>query len=312
MPKKTVKLVKIFITGGAGFIGRHLVEFFLEKNKVCIYDNLSNSSSKDILQLIEKGAEFVKGDILDYEHLRKSCNGFDVIIHLAAISDVKRSLTHPKITNDVNVNGTDNVLKCCLDNRIKKMIFSSSAAVYGNSKLPIAERSSIEPTSIYGISKMKAEKQIKEFSNRFGLNAVCLRLFNVYGEGQNKKYAGVISKFMNSILKNNEIIIYGDGKQTRDFISIKDVVGSFQCALKKETTGQNTYNIASGESISIKDLAKLIMLICNKKIKISYESENKSEIKFSRANITLAQKELGFNPEIKLDKGISDLVSITY
>ena len=304
--------MKIFITGGAGFIGRHLVEFFLEKNKVCIYDNLSNSSSKDILQLIEKGAEFVKGDILDYEYLKKSCNGFDVIIHLAAISDVKRSSTHPKITNDINVNGTDNVLKCCLDNRIKKMIFSSSAAVYGNSKLPISEKSSIEPTSTYGISKMKAEKQIKEFSNRFGLNVICLRLFNVYGEGQNKKYAGVISKFMNSVLKNNEMIIYGDGEQTRDFISIKDVIESFQCALEKETTGQNTYNIASGESISIKDLAKLIMLIFNKKIKISYESENKSEIIFSKANITLAQKEIGFNPKIKLDEGIYDLIPITY
>ncbi|MDH3203512.1 MAG: NAD-dependent epimerase/dehydratase family protein [Nitrosopumilus sp.] len=310
--KKIIILLKIFITGGAGFIGRHLTEFFLKNNKVCIYDNLSNSSNKDISQLVKNGADFVKGDILDYEYLKKSCSEFDVVIHLAAISDVKKSTQNPEMTEKVNVSGTTNVLKCCVENNIKKIIFSSSAAVYGNCKIPISEKSDIKPISTYGVSKMKGEKQINEFSNHSGLNTICLRLFNVYGKGQNKEYAGVISKFLDGISEKDEIIIYGDGEQTRDFISIKDVVKAFHCAIKKETTDNEIFNIASGKSITIKNLATLIASIFNKKIKINYKLENKHEIKFSEADIALAQKDLGFNPEIKLEKGLRDLVSISH
>ena len=307
-----MNLLKIFITGGAGFIGRHVAEFFFKENKVCIYDNLSNSSRKNIDHLIENGADFVKGDILDYEYLKRSCFGFDVIIHLAAISDVKKSLACPEITNSVNVDGTTNVLKCCMDNKIKKMIFSSSAAVYKSSRLPMSERSNVEPISTYGRSKMKAETQVREFSKNFGLNATCLRLFNVYGKGQNRGNTGVISRFLNDISENNEVTIYGNGNQTRDFISIKDVVAAFQCAIEKEARGEVTYNIASGKSISIKNLAEVIASNINKKVKVKYKPEDKSEIKFSEANIALAQKELGFSPKIELSEGISDLISITH
>ena len=307
-----MNLLKIFITGGAGFIGRHVAELFFKENKVCIYDNLSNSSRKNIDHLIENGADFVKGDILDYEYLKRSCFGFDVIIHLAAISDVKKSLACPEITNSVNVDGTTNVLKCCMDNKIKKMIFSSSAAVYKSSRLPMSERSNVEPISTYGKSKMKAEMQVREFSKSFGLNTTCLRLFNVYGKGQNRENTGVISRFLNDISENNEVTIYGNGEQTRDFISIKDVVTAFQCAIEKEAKGDVTYNIASGKSISIKNLAEVIASNINKKVKVKYKPGDKSEVKFSEASIALAQKELGFSPKIELSEGISDLISITH
>ena len=305
--------MKIFITGGAGFIGRHITEFFLKNNKVCIYDNLSNSSKNNIRKLVKDGVDFVKGDILDYENLTKSSMGFDVIIHLAAISDIENSTLNPEMTNKVNVNGTANVLNCCIKNNIKRLVFSSSAAVYGNCKLPILEKSHTMPISTYGKSKLKAEKQIEEFSNYFKINTIILRLFNVYGKGQNQKYAGVISKFLDGMFENNEIIIYGDGKQTRDFILIKDVIEAFHCAVKKNTTGNKVYNIANGESISIKELAELTASILNKKVsKINYKPENKYEIKFSEVNIALAQEELGFYPKIKLEEGLRDLISITH
>jgi UDP-glucose 4-epimerase len=156
--------LKILVTGGAGFIGRNLADFLLNENEVTIYDNLSNSSKEDLNPLLKKGAKFVQADILDYLSLQKSCVGFDVIIHLAAKSDVAQSITNPKITNEVNVTGTINVLKCCVKNKIKKLIFASSAAVYGNCDFTINERTETSPLSPYGKSKLDAEKEIEKFA----------------------------------------------------------------------------------------------------------------------------------------------------
>jgi len=171
--------LKILVTGGAGFIGRNLVKSFLKNNTIRIF-NLSNSSKEKISSMIENGVDFVNGDILDYETLVQSCKGYDVVIHLAAKTDVRESILHPEITNKINVTGTINVLKSCIENKIKKIIFASSAAVYGDCKeLPISEKSKTNPLSPYGTSKLKAEEQIQMFSEKFKMCGICLRIFNV-------------------------------------------------------------------------------------------------------------------------------------
>jgi len=226
------------------------------------------------------------------------------VIHLAAKSDVADSVIHPEITTDVNVNGTINVLKSCIQNKIGKIIFASSAAVYGNcNDSPITEKSDTNPTSPYGSSKLSAENEIKKFAKEFGIDYIILRMFNVYGKEQNKQYAGVITKFLKNITQNKEIIIYGDGKQTRDFISINDVVESFDCAVKSKSNG--TYNIASGISVSINELAKIMFNACGKKVEIKYLEKQKEDIQNSKADITLATKELCFTPSRSLEEELT-------
>jgi len=286
--------LKILVTGGAGFIGRNLVDFLLEKNQVMIYDNLSTSLKSDIEFLIGQGAKFTQSDILDFDSLKNSSNGYDMIIHLAAKSGVADSILNPDTTHNVNVKGTENVMKCCEENKIKKIIFASSASVYADSRNPLNEKSETKPQSPYGKSKLEAESIIKNYSKKFNIDSICLRMFNVYGRGQNINYAGVISKFISDVSSDKSIHIIGDGKQTRDFISIYDVIDAFDCAIKNiaEKRGK-IYNVGSGKSISINKLAKILIEIYGKKIKIIYE-DKKEEVQHSQADTTLARKELGF------------------
>jgi len=292
------------VTGGAGFIGRHLVEYLLDNHQITIYDNLSNGTMEKISFLIGK-VKFIKGDVLDFDKLLQSSKNFDVIIHLAAKSDVAESVIFPEDTINVNVNGTINVLKCCAQNKIRKIIFASSASVYGDSSDIISEKSVTNPLSPYGKSKLDAETQIRKFAKEFGFCAVILRLFNVYGKGQNDQYAGVISKFLKNISENKPLIIYGDGKQTRDFVSVYDVIEAFECAILSNHT--NTYNIASGKSISINELAEIIVSSSGKKLDIIHKEEKRGEIKNSAADVSLAEKNLGFFAKRTLRDELSKL-----
>ena len=299
--------MKILVTGGAGFIGRYLVDFLQNHHEVTIYDNLSNSTKESIIPLIERGVYFVQGDILEYNNLVKSCVGFDLVIHLAAKSDVAESVKNPEITNEVNIIGTENVLKCCAENKIKKIIFASSAAVYGDCNLVISETTNKNPSSPYGKSKLLAEQEIKKISKDNNLNAISLRLFNVYGKEDNQN--GVISKFIKNVSQEIPIIINGDGKQTRDFISINDVIVAFECAIKKiDGKKGKAYNIASGNSISIDELAKMIVKKSGKKIEIKYKEQIKGDIKNSVANVSLASKELGFVAKNSLEDQFSKIL----
>ena len=285
------------------------MDSLLPHNEVTIYDNFSNSSKADIESLIEKGAKFVNEDILDYQKLRKSCIEFDLIIHLAAKSDVTDSIIHPEITSEVNVTGTENIMKCCIENKIKKIIFASSAAVYMDSKMPVNENSKTNPLSPYGKSKLKAEQKIKKISEEHDINAITLRMFNVYGKGQNIQYAGVISKFVKNISNDISIQINGDGKQTRDFVSIFDVVVAFDCAIKNiEGKKGDIYNIGTGSSTSINDLAKMILKSTDKKTEIKYKEQNNNEIKNSVADTLMAKNELGFIAKQKLQDELINLL----
>jgi len=298
------------VTGGAGFIGRHLVKSLLEKNyEVTIFDNFSNSSEDMISDLLDDGAKLVKGDITIQDQVSNVISGNDIVIHLAAKNSVEESIKFPKKTFFVNVDGTKNILNSCVKYNIKNIVTASSAAVYGETQnIPISENNKTYPLSPYGESKLKMEQLIQDFSKKHNLNSIILRIFNVYGKGQSPEFAGVITKLLEKITKNEPLEIFGDGVQTREFVSINDVVDAINLTISNIQGKLDVYNIASGKSISINDLANLMILISGKDLKIIHYPQRKGEVRFSQANISLSKKELGFSPKIGLEQGIRNLI----
>ena len=298
------------MTGGAGFIGRYCVRSFLKKNyQVTIFDNFSNSSEDVVSDLLNDGANLVKGDITIQDQVSNAISGHDVVIHLAAKNSVEDSIKFPKETLMTNVDGTVNVLNACVKYGIKSVVAASSAAVYGDSEnLPISENNKTNPSSPYGESKLKMEQLIQSFSKKHNLNSIILRIFNVYGKGQSSEYAGVITKFLNKISKNDSLKIFSDGLQTRDFIAIEDVIDAIQKSILKLKENHGTvFNIASGKSITIKNVAELLIKYSGKNINIKYSKQKEGEITHSCADITLAKKNLNFYPRVEFSEGIKDL-----
>ncbi len=305
--------MKILVTGGAGFIGRHLVQTLVDDGQVIIFDNLSNSS-EELLRSISGEFSFVKGDITNYDQISSVVSGVDLVIHLAAMISVNDSIIHPEKTKRINVGGTENLLRACVANHVKNFIAASSAAVYGDLQTPeilLDEKSKTNPLSPYGKSKLEMENLIKQFSIDSNLNSIILRLFNSYGEGQSSEYAGVISKFAENILNNESLVIYGDGSQTRDFVSVEDIVNSIKQAVEKISGKRGAiYNIASGKSITIHDLAKLMLSISGTNIEIKNVEPKKGDIRYSKVSIELAKSQLGYEPKIRLEDGIKNILEI--
>lgn len=302
--------MKVFVTGGAGFIGSFLVESLLNKaNQVTIFDDFSNSSQEKASLLAEKGATIIKGDIRNFEFLKKHLIGFDTVVHFAAKIDVDESIKYPEVTNDVNVKGSQNLLKACVDNNIKNIIGISSAAVFGiPKKLPLSEDSETIPLSPYGSSKLTMEHDFRNYSNSNDLNSIILRIFNVYGPGQTDAYAGVITKFLNNISENKPLIIFGDGSFTRDFVSVQDVVSAINCSIDNlDRKKAEIYNIASGKHVSIKEIADLMLSVSGKSLEIKHEPEKKGDIPHSQTLIDKAKQELGFSPSVNLKDGLTKL-----
>jgi len=305
--------VNVLVTGGAGFIGSVLVNSLLDKqNQVTIFDDFSNSSEEKISPMIEKGAKLVKGNIRDFELLKKSTLDCDIVLHLAAKTDVDESIKRPDLTNEVNVTGTVNLLRSCVENKIKNVIALSSAAVYGNqTQLPITEESTTNPISPYGASKLAMEHYVRSFSHSYEINSLILRIFNVYGPDQSDAYAGVITKFLYNISQNKPLIIFGDGTNTRDFVSVEDVVAAIHNSIDNiQGKEGNYYNIASGKHINIKELAELMISISEKKLDIKYVSAKKGDIAHSQPLIARAHQDLGFIPRVNLKDGLKKLFEI--
>ena len=303
--------MKICVTGGAGFIGSALVKSFLEKNYlVTIFDNFSNSSEEKISHLLNNGITLIKGDVTNYENLQMALNNCELVVHLAAQISVEESIKKPELTHSINVGGTENLLKACVANKVNNVIVASSAAVYGQPKeFPLTESSPLLPISPYGKSKVEMEKILQDFSKEYSLNGISLRFFNIYGKDQTDEYAGVITKFMKKISENKPLIIFGDGTNTRDFISIDDVIDSIHNAIEKiEGKKGNCYNIATGKSVSIKELAELMISISGKNLEIIFEPPKEGDIVHSQTTIDLAKKELGFEPKTKLSDGLKKLL----
>jgi len=294
----------IFITGGTGFLGSHLSNFLINKgHTITIFDNFSNSKSKI---LINNEIKVIEGDILNYSTLSDSTKNMDLVIHLAAQISVKDSIKNPGKTMKINIQGTQNILDSCVENKIHNFIAASSAAVFGNqSIMPLTEESPKIPISPYGKSKLMMEEKILEFSKHNNLNSIILRFFNLYGVGQSLQYAGVIIKFLENIKKNTNLEIYGTGEQTRDFIHVDDAINSFDLSIRN-INGKigKIYNVGSGTSITILKLAQLLLKISGKNLKIIHKPQLEGDIIHSQTSIESITNDLGFNPKILLEKGL--------
>ena len=302
--------MKVFITGGAGFIGAHLCKKLLAQNHdVTVFDNFENSLQENFTSTFKQKITVISGDILDYSKLESSMKNHNLVIHLAAKISVPDSVKNPKSTFDTNVQGTQNVLNACLQNKITKIIAASTAAVYQNvlSKMTLDETSPVIPSSPYGTSKLEMEKKINDFTSTNKISATILRLFNVYGNGQSAEYSGVITQFKEKMNNNLPLIIYGDGSAVRDFVHIDDVTDAI--ILATESSKDSTYNIASGTSTSISDLAKIMISLSGKQIKILYKPSRPFDILYSAANVTLAKTNLRFIPKIPLKRGLEQFLS---
>jgi UDP-glucose 4-epimerase len=303
--------MNILITGGAGFIGRNLARSLQKSNhNISILDNFSNSDKQSFSTISKNFKEVIIADITNKNDLKNLQKKYDIVIHLAAKIDVAESILNPKSTKKVNVEGTKNLLDFCKESNITRFIAISSAAVYGIQDInPIFEDNPLQPISPYGESKKEMEYEIEKFSKNHSIDAISLRLFNVYGKGQTSAYAGFITNFFECIKNEKPFTIYGGGSFTRDFISLDDVIFAIKCSMENiDDKRGNRYNIGSGNKITIKELANLILKISGKNLKIVHQPPKIGDIPYSHANIDLAQKQLGFVPKIPLEKGLEKLM----
>jgi UDP-glucose 4-epimerase len=303
-----VECLRVLVTGGAGFIGSHLVKALLRAGHfVRVLDNFSTGSMDNIVD-VARDAEIVVGDVRDYSVVEKCVRGVDVVIHLAALIDVAESIERPDLYFEVNVIGTHNIAKACRG--VNVLIFASSSSVYGDPlKIPIPEDHLLSPRSPYAASKAAGEALIQAFSSIYGYRPIILRIFNVYGPKQSRAYAGVVIEFIRRVLRREPPIIYGDGEQTRDFIHISDVIDAIMKAMSIERA-RGVFNIGSGKAVTINQLAKLILKTLNREdLKPVYAPPRPGDIKHSIADITKSRKILGFEPKISLEEGIKTLIN---
>ena len=303
--------MNIIVTGGAGFVGSHLVELLVKKKHYpIVIDNLSTGLYSNIKHFVDsKKADFIKCDIRNFKKILQLPK-VDAVIHLAAIASVVESIDNPIFVNDVNVNGTLNMLEFCRRNKIKKFVFTSSAAIYGDYEKPINEKSPTIPTTVYGSTKLTGEQYCQIYSNLFGINITILRPFNIYGPRQNDTYAGVISKFMDRLNENKPPLIFGNGKQTRDFIHVNDVVRAFYYALKFKKKKFSVFNLATGKSTSINELAKIFLLVSKKPNMKPIHKKPISGVVIHNSTIpTKIKQELDFISTIDLTNGITNFVN---
>ncbi|GAB6283730.1 MAG: SDR family oxidoreductase [Ignavibacterium sp.] len=300
--------LKILITGGAGFIGSNIADYWTKQNaEVIVLDNLRTGKLENILYNNE--IKFINESITNRDLVFSIMDDVDYIFHLAALVSVPESIINPFECIDINVKGLLNILDAAKEKKVKKIVFSSSAAVYGDNPIsPKTTDLSLLPKSPYGITKLDGEYYLQTYLENFGLNFIALRYFNVFGPRQdpNSQYAAAIPIFINKALKDEDIIIYGDGKQTRDFIFIDDVVNANILAAGASVNG--VYNVARGKAISINDIINSIIKITNSKSKIIYEEPRPGDIKHSLASIDKTKNDLYFCPTISLEEGLKKTI----
>ncbi len=296
----------MLVTGGAGFIGSHLVRELVSLGyEVRVLDNLSRGSLENLGGALSE-VELVLGDVRDPEVTTRAASGVDAVVHLAALVDVEGSIRFPELYTEVNLVGTLNLVKA--SRRVDSFVFSSSASVYGDPvKVPIPETHPLAPKSPYAASKAAAELYIKTYSNIYGFRYVILRLFNVYGPRQSRGYSGVVVEFIRRALREEPPIIYGDGEQTRDFIYVSDVVKAIVSSLRSKVSG--VYNVGSGTPTKILDLAYTVLRITGaENLRPEFKEARPGDVKHSVADISKANRELGFRPSTSLEAGLRILV----
>lgn len=301
---------KVLVTGAAGFIGSNLtLELIRLGAKVIGFDNLYNGRFENFEEILENNSfKFIKGDIRDLSLLLELFKDIEIVYHQAAFTSVPQSIIMPDSCNDVNVNGTLNILNAARKRNVDKVIFASSSSVYGDTPtLPKKEDMPRIPISPYGVSKLACEAYMQIFHNIYGIKTVSLRYFNVYGpRQQDSPYSGVIAIWLGRILSNRDLVIYGNGKQSRDFTYIKDVVQANILAAENDISGE-ILNLGSGSPITLEYLANLMLKITNKRdLKIIYQDPRPGDILHSYADIAKANKLLKFQPKYSQEEGLRD------
>lgn len=298
---------KFLVTGGAGFIGSHIVETLVKnKHSVRVLDNFCSGNKENLQNSINK-IELIKGDIRSFGTCLKATKGIDFVLHQAALRSVPKSMESPEEYHDVNINGILNMLKAAVENKVKCFVFASSSSVYGDvTKFPEKEDFLPEPISPYAITKLTGEHYCRMFSYHYKLPTVSLRYFNVFGPRQSldDQYAVVIPKFITCILKNKSMPIYGTGRQSRDFTYIDNVVQANMLAAKKINSKGEVFNVACGKNYTILDLVKTLNKIMHTDIKPTFKPIRKGDVMHTLADISKAKKILKFNPKIGFEEGL--------
>ena len=306
--KKGKRYKKVLITGGAGFIGSHLAELLLETGfEVRVLDNLSMGK----LENLPEGVEFLEGNVLDLDTTRSALEGIDAVFHLAAKVSIRSSIDNFSDDAENNIMGTLHLLDCLRDSKVKKLIFASSMAVYSDSPKPnpVAEAYQIEPTSPYGIGKLTSEKYCLNLADALEIDTICLRYFNTYGPRQTQTpYVGVITIFINNLLAGKPPVIFGDGEQRMDFIWVGDIARASYLALASPVK-KGVFNIGTGLDTSVNQIAELLIKKMDLDIKPVSEPLKPGELKYCIADITQANKHLGFEPEGILDEKIEEVIA---
>ncbi|MFX0139473.1 MAG: SDR family oxidoreductase [Candidatus Hodarchaeota archaeon] len=301
---------KILVTGAAGFIGSNLTDRLLELGAFVIgIDNLFNGRLENLENALKsKMFKFFKGDIRDINFLLEISKDTEIIFHQAAFTSVPQSVLMPQSCNDVNINGVLNVLNTARKNNIEKIIFASSSSVYGDEpSLPKKEDMKKNPKSPYGVSKLAGEGYIQVYNQLYGLNTTILRYFNVYGPRQkDSPYSGVIAIWLGRIIRNEDLIIFGDGQNSRDFTYVKDVIQANLLALKYDNPGE-IFNIGANSPMKLIDLAKLMLKITDKEnLNIIFSDPRPGDILHSYADISKAKELIRFEPEYIQEQGLKD------
>jgi UDP-glucose 4-epimerase len=308
-----LKEKRIIVTGAAGFIGSTLTDELLEQGaEVVGIDNLYSGNIEYLHNAMKHdNFEFQKGDIRDLNFLMTTFEDADLIYHLAAFISISQSIKMPELCNDINVNGTLNVLNAARKRNVEKIIYPSSASVYGDTpNLPKKEDMVRAPISPYGVSKLACEAYMQSYHQVYGLKTTTLRYFNIYGPRQNNSSeSGVIAIWLGNIFRNEDLPINGDGKITRDYIYIKDVIRANLMVAEQEVPGE-IINIGSGSPISLTELAELILKITNKKnLKIKYTVPRPGDIINSYTDTSKAKKLLKFEPKFSQEEGLKDYLN---
>ena len=302
---------KVLVTGGAGFIGSHLVPQLLElDHSVTVLDNLSTGKMENLRGVIDHPKfVFKRGDIRDKNVPTQVFEGVNSIIHLAALIDISASVADPIQNHEVNVDGSFNMLQAAIKHKAEKFIFASSTAVYGDANsLPLQENIALKPISPYAASKVAGEAYCSAFASCFGLETTALRFFNIYGpRSGNSPYSGVITKFLQKISRDEALTINGDGEQTRDFIHVNDVVKAVISALDHAGFKGEVFNVCTGVPTSVNQLASILETVTGKSLKVKHGPARLGDIRSNYGDPAKAKKNLGFRASVDLTEGLQKL-----
>lgn len=304
---RTIKRKRVLVTGGAGFIGSNIVQALHGENEVLVLDDLTTGKRENLKGM---DVELVSGSIRDADKVRKVMEGVDYVFHHAAIASVPRSVDDPVSSNQVNVCGTLRVLMEARDAKVRKVVFASSSAIYGDAPSELKREDDLPtPISPYAVTKMTGEMYCRNFWLNYRLPTCSLRYFNVYGPRQDpaSDYAAVIPRFVSAAKAGKPLTIFGDGEQTRDFVFVNDVVQANILAATDETHHGEVFNVANQEKVTVNRLASLILRSLGRKEggNIVHQEERKGDVRHSLADISKARRMLGYAPAYDLQEGLS-------